>query len=135
MPARLFVDKIEENQIGGWTTNLTRIKHNLSVVKQTIEGVLSQVPAGVLLPTAIYHVGRYVVIFQTDRSMQNARMAFIDYQIDLQSNFDHFADFLTPKTVGGFHKIQEIIKQKPQTELDLFILSEDPLFFQTGSHN
>lgn len=135
MAARVFVDKIEERGIGGSTTSLLKIKHNLSVVNQTFEGIMAQTKGLPGIPLAMFHIGRYAVIFQSDREGINARMAFIDYQVDLDENFDHFADFLTPKIVSGFRKLQTIIEQKPDTELEVFILSEDPLFFETESQN
>jgi len=127
--ATILVDKIAENNIGGFTTDISKIKHNLTIAKQTIEGILDQTIGRSGIPTVMFHLGRYAVIFQIDRDQSNARMAFIDYKINLDDNFDHFADFLSPQAVAGFHKTQQIIAKKSLEELDFFVLSEYPLMF------
>ncbi len=135
MVGRLFVDKMAAHDLGGHTTNLLKMKHNFSVVNQTMEQIVSQVPDNGSIPTGVYHVGRYVAIFQFNKDLTMPHMAFINYEVDLQKHFDHFADFLSPKTVAGFYKMQQIIAKKPEAELNLFVLSDDPLIFQKFLEN
>ena len=135
MVARLFVDKIEKFEIGGFTTNLQKIRHNLSAANLTTDIIFAQTPNNGSIPTVMFHLGRFVAIFQSNRDLTNAKLAFINFEIDLDAHFDHFADFFTPKIVGGFHKTQQIISLKSQDELDLFVLSDDPLIFQKSQEN
>ena len=61
--------------------------------------------------------------------------AFINYQTDLDGNFDAFADSFSPKAVSGFHQLKEKIKLKDQSELTRIELSDNDSDFVIAYQN
>ena len=131
----LYIDKLELFDKGGYTKNLLKIAYNLNKFNISKEKLLSGVTEKTIVPTTIFHAGKYVVIYQFDRDFTKGNMAFINFEIDLDENFNIFADSLTPKTVAGFHQMREIIKSKGFNYWQLVELSDNPAFFEIQSQN
>ena len=72
----------------------------------------------------MFDAGKYIVILQFDKDLSKGSMHFVNYEIDLESNFDLFADTMIPKSVAGFHKLQERIKGKDITSLSPVLLTD-----------
>ena len=124
----LFVDKLEPMDLGGSTTDLAKIRYALKKHKLIIEDIIENAPQHVSWPTGVFHAGKYIVIFNFNRDFTTGNLAFINHTVDLQKNFNAFADCLTPKTLGAFNKMQEIVKRKSSEALSSVVLSDGPLF-------
>lgn len=129
----LFVDSLEAFGLGGTTRDLTKIRFALSKFNLDVENIIKTTVTD--LYTGIFHAGRYVAIFQFDKEFTKGQLAFINYETNLDSHFDIFADTLTPKTVAGFFKMQQIIKSKDAVQLNLVELTNEPIFFNPISEN
>ncbi len=131
----LFIDKLEKNDIGGFTTDLRKTEYILAVHKLSFEKILKDTPKTVEIPSGIFASGKYVVFFNMSWDLKNVKIGFINYKVDLDENFDVFADSMSPKAVAGFHKLKEQIKQKEQSELNKFELSDNDLDFEIAYGN
>ena len=120
----LFVDKIIENDLGGYTTDLHKAEYILAVHGLTLEQIISQTPRTTKIPSGGFISGRYVVMFNISWDLNHVNIGFINYQIDLDKHFDVFADCMSPKSVAGFNQFRERIKQKDQSELNRTQLSD-----------
>jgi hypothetical protein len=58
----LFVDKIEENDFGGFTKDIRKINYNLAKYKLSIEDILQRSPQ-TDYPVVVFRAGQYVAIF------------------------------------------------------------------------
>lgn len=121
----LFVDKIIENDLGGYTTDLKKAEYILAVHGLTFEKILGQTSRTTKIPSGGFISGKYVVMFNLSWDLNHVNFGFINYQIDLDKHFDVFADCMSPKSVAGFHQFKEKIKQKGQSELDEIQLSDN----------
>lgn len=121
----LFVDKVEKYDLGGTIKDLKKAEYFFAVFGLTLEKILSQTPKTTEIPSGAFICGKYVVMFNISWNLKNVSIGFINYQIDLDKYFDVFADSLSPKAVVAFHKLKEQIKQKDQTELNKFELSDN----------
>ena len=120
----LDVDKIHPNDIGGETHDMKKINYTLAMFNLTKEKLMSEVSKKTIIPTLMFHAGRYVVICQFNLEFTKGQMAFINFQIDLDKNFDHFADSFSPKTVAGFHQMQKTIENRGPEYWELVELVE-----------
>ncbi|MDG2431741.1 hypothetical protein [Flavobacterium sp.] len=131
----LFVDKIEEFDLGGFTTDIRKAEYILAVHKLNFEKILSETPKTTELPSGMFISGRYIVAFNISWNLKNVNIGFINYQTDLDKHFDVFADCLSPKAVAGFHTLKEKIKLKDQSELNKIELSSDNSDFVIAYRN
>src|SRR5688572_26315801 len=121
----LFVDKLEKYDLGGSTKDLKKAEYILAVHGLTFETILNKTPTTTKIPSGAFASGKYVVMFNIAWDLKNVNFGFINYQTDLDKYFDVFADTLSPKSVAGFHKLKEEIKQKDQSELNRIKLSDN----------
>jgi len=121
----LFVDKLFPHEIGGLTRDINKIKFNLVKVNIKQTELLNSLPKNDAIPTTMFEAGKYICIFQYNKELTEGSMAFFNYEIDLEKNFDSFADTLTPKVVGQFHEMQKRIGQSNLQNLNSVHLSND----------
>ncbi len=121
----LYIDKIEKFDLGGFTTDLKKAEYILAVHNLTFEKILSKTPKTTEFPSGMFASGKYIVSFNISWDMEKVNIGLINYQIDLENNFDVFADCMSPKAVAGFHTLREKIKLKDKSELSKIELSDD----------
>ena len=121
----LFIDKLEEHDLGGFTTDLKKAEYILAVHGLTFEKILSETPKTTELPSGMFSTGKYVVAFNISWDLKTVNIGLINYQTDLDKYFDIFADTMSPKAVAGFHKLREKIELKDQKELNKIELSDN----------
>lgn len=121
----LFVDKVEEYDLGGFTTDFTKAEYILAVHGLTFEKILSKTPKTTGLPSGMFATGKYVVAFNISWDLKKVNIGLINYKIDLVKYFDVFADSMSPKSVAGFHQLREKINLKNQSELNEIELSDN----------
>jgi hypothetical protein len=128
----LYVDKLESDEKGGFTTDLSKIEYNIKTLGINKDNLLASIGTN---PILIANLGKYVFVYKFSPDFKFGTMAFINYQIDLDENFNVFADTLTPKSVQVFHEIQEKIKLKDSHQLNSVELSDNSLLFQKLAQN
>ncbi|GGZ65298.1 hypothetical protein [Mesonia mobilis] len=121
----LFVDKLEKNDLGGSTTDLKKAEYILAVHGLTFKEILAKTPKNTKFPSGAFTSGKYVVMFNIDWDLKNVNFGFLNYKIDLDENFNLFADCFSPKSVAGFHTLKEQIKNKNHLELNKTKLSDN----------
>ena len=121
----LFVDKLEKYDLGGFTTDLKKAEYILAMHNLTFDKILSETPKTTKIPSGMFSSGKYVVAFNISWDLKDVNIGLINYKIDLDKYFDVFADAMSPKSVAGFHKFKEKIKNKNQSELNKIELSDD----------
>jgi hypothetical protein len=121
----LFVDKVEKYDLGGFTTDLKKTEYILAVHGLTFDKILSKIPKTTELPSGMFASGKYIVSFNISWDLKNVNIGLINYKTDLDKHFDFFADSMSPKSVAGFHKLREQIKDKDQSELNKIELSDN----------
>lgn len=121
----LYVDKLQPNDLGAITRDINKIKHTLGKLNVNVNELIDSIADHTVIPTSMFDAGRYIIIFQFNRTLTSGSMAFFNYTIDLKKNFDSFADSLSPKVVAGFYEMQKHIQQKSDKELSSVELSED----------
>ncbi|MEO6284031.1 MAG: hypothetical protein ABIN80_18695 [Dyadobacter sp.] len=128
----LFVDHFQESEIS-FVSDLRKIRYNLSVFGILMEEILINVPEKVL-PSSVFHAGRYIVVLQFERDITSARMHFVDYHLDILMSMHQFVRNMSPKMFKGIAKMQDLISQKSDVELAEFELSDDHQLFDALSH-
>ena len=128
----LYVDKLESDEKGGFTTDLSKIEHNISTLGLNKAKLLASIETN---PVLVSNLGKYVFIYKFSHDFKSETMAFINHEIDLDENFNIFADTLTPKLVQAFHEIQEKIKMRDTDQLQHIDLSDNSLLFQSFFEN
>ena len=122
----LFVDKLIPNDFGGITNDLKKAEYILAVHNSSFEKILNQIPETTKIPSGMFGSGKYIIAFNFTRDLSFVNFAIINYSIDLERNFDAFADSnFSPQSMAGFKKIQEQIKQKKLSELNKINLSNN----------
>ena len=121
----LFVDKIIPNDLGGITKDLKKAEYILAVHNQSFEKLLSKIPQTTKIPAGMFGSGKYIICFNFSRDLSTVNFGIINHNIDLETNFDAFADSFSPKSVAGFYEIQKQLKSKKETELNSIELSEN----------
>ena len=132
---KLFVDKIEEHNLGGFTTDLKKVEYNLATHGITFEKILNDTPKSTEIPTGMFTSGKYVIAFNISWDLKKTRIGFIHYNIDLDKNFEICAYSISPKSVGAFHKLREQVKNKEKIELNKIELSDNELEFEIAYNN
>ena len=131
----IFVDKLSPNGLGGKTSDKRKIEYILACYSLSFEKIFNQVKSDVDLPSGAFHAGRYVAFYWIDSDLKRTNLTLVDYAIDLDENFDDFADALSPQAVQGYHTLSEIIKQKNESELSEVILSDKDDDFEIAYRN
>ncbi len=131
----LFVDKLDENQLMGIINDKRKAEYLLSLYNMSFEKILSEISINAKLPSGMFHAGKYVVSFNFERDLSKVNFGIISYEIDLDSNFDTFADCFPPKAVAGFHQMREIIKKKNLVDLNKVELSMNDFDFEVYYQN
>lgn len=121
----LFIDKIEEFDLGGFTTDLKKAEYILAVHNLTFEKILSETPKTTEIPSGMFASGKFIVSFNISWDLKKVNIGLMNYQMDLDKYFDVFADCMSPKAVAGFHTLREKIKLKNKSELSNIKLSDD----------
>lgn len=130
-----FVDKIEENDFGGFTKDIRKINYNLAKCKLSIEDILQRSPQ-TDYPVVVFRAGQYVAIFNCKRDLSHVQLAFINHTINIQEHFNAFADSFTPKTIPAFDEIRKKIKKaSDELKLQKVALSDNELIFKEVFHN
>lgn len=125
----LFVDKLVPNDLGGLITDMKKAEYILAIHKISLEKILKEMGPNVKIPASMFGSGNYIMAFNFSRDLSNINFGIINSSIDLDENFDPFADALSPKAVAGFHKIQQEIKAKKDSEKTQYELSDNPSDF------
>ncbi len=131
----LFVDKLEEFELGGFTTDLRKAEYILAFHGLTFEKIVSQTSKTAELPSIIFASGKYVVVLNISWDLNDVKIGFINYKTDLDTYFDVFADSMSPKQVAGFHTLREKIRIKDKFELNKIELSDDKSAFEIAYQN
>ncbi|WP_438967242.1 hypothetical protein [Flavobacterium sp.] len=134
----LFIDKLEKFELGGFTTNIRKAEYILAVHGLTFESILSTIPKSTKTPFGMFASGKFIVTFNIQWDLKYVNIGFINYETDLDKNFDVFADTFSPKSVAGFYKLQTELKEKVKNNeinLDKIELSDDNLDFEIAYEN
>lgn len=131
----LFVDKLEKYDLGGFTTDINKAEYILAMHNLSFDKILSETPKTTKIPTGMFASGRYVVAFNISWDSKSVNMGFLNYNIDLAKHFNLFADAMSPKSIAGFHKFKENIKNKEQSELKKVELSDNDSDFVVAYGN
>lgn len=126
----LFIDKVEKFDIGGFTTDIRKVRYILATQNLTIESILDNTPRTTKKPALMLIIGRFVVYVAISWDLKNVTSAFINYTVDLDRNFNTFADTLSPKAVAQFHLLKEEIKELDKQYLNSIELSDDEQLFE-----
>jgi len=121
----LFVDKIFPKNLGGTTNDLKKAEYILAVHNLSFDKILMESSGHKNIPSGMFPTGRYIVCFNISRDMSNVNFGFINHKINLIRNSDVFADCLSPKAVAGFHKFQEQLKSKSDSDFNNIHLSDN----------
>lgn len=131
----LFLDTIAPNELGGLTTNLRKAEYILAVYKTSFEEILNKTPKTTQVPTVMFGSGKFIIVLNLPWDLKSVNLGVINYNIDLDENFDIFADCLSPKTVAGFHKLKEQLKNKDQSKSKNIELSDNDSNFEIAFQN
>ena len=125
----LYVDRIISPNIGGFTYDLKKAAYIFATQGYTIKELLSHCSKNAKIPTGMMPIGEYIAVYNIAWDLSRVAVGFIKYNISLDENFDHFADLLTPKSVAGFHMLQEELRLNKQQQLTIVELSTDDIPF------
>lgn len=131
----LFIDKLIVNDLGGITNDLRKAEYILAVHGWTFDEMLKNSSPTAKIPSGMFGTGRFIVAFNIAWDLSNVNFGFINCNIDLVKNFDTFADCMSPKSVAGFHKLQEELKLKKQSESTKIELSDNDSDFEIAYRN
>ena len=121
----LFVDKVIPNDLGGITNDLKKAEYILAVHGMFFKQILDKTPSSTKIPSGMFGSGKYIIAFNIERDLSHVNFGIINHQIDLDKNFNAFADSFSPKSVAGFHKIKEQLKSKTESEKNKISLSNN----------
>ena len=121
----LFVDKIIQNELGGIINDLKKAEYLLAVHKTSFKEMLDRIPETTKIPAGMFGSGKYIIAFSFSRDLSIINFGIINSKINLDENFDAFADALSPKSVAGFYKIQKELNNKPASEKNQIELSDN----------
>jgi hypothetical protein len=131
----LYVDRLIENDLGGITTDIRKAEYVLAAHGWTFEEMVKKSSPTAKIPSGLFGTGSYIVVFQISRDLSHVNFAFINYYIDLEKNFDAFADCMSPKTVAAFHKMQVEVQRKELSQISNIVLSDDESAFEIAYRN
>lgn len=131
----LFVDEVKPRGLGAIITSKRKAEFVLAVNNLKIEQIIYETPSHMENSTSLLHMGRFIVVINIKRDLSFLQISFMNYEIDLDKNFNAFADTFSPKFVAEFYRLKEIIKSKTEEELNRIELSEDDLEFEIAYRN
>jgi hypothetical protein len=131
----LYVDKLELFGIGGFTKDLRKVEYILACHNKTFDSIIKSTPISTEVLSAMFGSGKYIIVFKFNRDLTGVSFGIINSEIDLEENFNSFADLLPPKAVAGFHKLQMQLKEKKRNELNTVEISDDNLDFEIAYRN
>lgn len=131
----LFVDRIEKNDLGGFTTDVRKAEYILAVNNLSFEKILGTIAKTTQNPSGAFACGKYIVMFNVAWGLESVNIGLIDYQTDLDKYFDVFADSMSPKSIAAFHQLRERIKLQDQSELFNIELSDNDSDFEIAYRN
>lgn len=131
----LFVDKLITNDLGGVTNDLRKAEYILAKHGWTFDEMLKNSSPTTILPSGMFGTGRFIVAFNIAWDLSKVNFGFINCNINLVQNFDTFADCMSPKSVAGFHKLQEELKLKKQLDSTNIELSDNDSDFKIAYRN
>ena len=122
----IILDKIYKNNTGGYSRDLKNCELILKYHGKNFDDIILSNPTA-KYPTIVFTSSYFVVFASVTRDKTRSEISFLNYSIDLDSNFDLFADTMSPKMISAFHTLkQSIIKQEKLNQLDVYNIS----FFQ-----
>jgi hypothetical protein len=131
----LHVDKLQPDDLGGGTKDMEKIRHVFNKLNIDFDELKKTAPHNIPNPFGALNAGRYIVIFQFNKTFTKGSMMFMNYKTDLSKHFDSFVDTLPSKVVADFYKMQILIRQKGVDALNLVQLTDEPLLTQRVSRN
>jgi len=131
----LFLDIIVDYDIGGFTTDLKKAEYILAMHELSFDMIIKTAPKENELPSGMFPSGEYIVIFNLDWDIKNVSIGLIKYNVDLDKNFDIFADNMSPKSVATFNELKQRISQTDKSELNKIELSDSESDFEIAYEN
>ena len=131
----LFLDIILNYDVGGFTTDFKKAEYILAMHDLSFDKIIKTAPKENELPTGMFPSGEYIVIFNLDWNITDVSIGLIHYNVDLDKNFDIFADHMSPKSVASFYELKQLISQKEQSELTKIELSDSESDFEIAYEN
>lgn len=134
----LFVDKLEKFELGGHTQDKRKAEYILACHNKTFMGILNTISKTTKIPTGMFESGKYIISFNIDRDLSNVNFGILNSNIDIEKNFDVFADCFSPKFITAFHKLQIQIKEKIKNqgqEMSVIELSDNQQDFEIAYKN
>jgi len=129
----LFVDTLKANGLGGTASNPVKVRFALAKFNLTVDKIIAQSDKDFY--TGMFPAGRYVAIFQFNREFTKTQIAFINFEINLETHFNVFADTFTPQILSGFTNLQQQIRSKGPNQINLVKLTDEEIFFNPISEN
>lgn len=126
----LFVDKLYAKGMGGATTDIRKVEYILAADGASISSILKKVPKTTETPGGMFTLGKYIVYYILGRDLSFVSLALINHQINIEDNFDAWADELTPKSISMFHKLKQELEQRESSSFYPVELSDDELLFE-----
>jgi hypothetical protein len=102
---------MRSDQLGGYTTDLAMIHLNLAQIGLTVEQLMSKTNPGAG-NTFFYSAGGYVAIIQFKEGFTKPNMSFIHFSVDIEKNYDVYAEYYAPSHLKAIHQTQQKIKEK-----------------------
>lgn len=133
MSTIIFLDYIQSNTIGGYTNDKRKVEYALSLFGLTFNEVLAKCSKDTKFPTFMFGVGQYVFLLNISFDLTITKMGLIHYSVDIEKNFDSFADFLEPKIIRDFYNFSNILKDKKDKKT--ILLSDNELQFEVSFQN
>ena len=120
MNITIFVDKIDTNGLGATINNKQKAEYLLAMTGKSFADILNQTDKSVKIPSGGFGVGQYVVLFNISWDLTIFNFGIINANIDLDINFDAFADSFSPKAVAAFHQLKTELKLKNSSKTVVF---------------
>jgi len=125
---KIFVDKILPNDLGAITDDTHKIEYILAVHNKSLENILKQIVNSASIPNIMFSSGKFIFIlnFKTNPSALN--LCLINYETEIDKNFNAFGNSFSLKSISGFKRIQKELKQNAslnQIDLNKIELSDN----------
>ena len=128
MTDTIFIDTLYPESSGGIIKDIRKAEYLLATNGISIESFVRDFPNKETIPSGGFVKGEFVILFNIDRNIKGANVAVINSKIDLDSNFDAFADSMSPKAVSGFHQLKRQILSGQTPEVNVLLSSSDQDF-------
>lgn len=101
---KIYVDKIELNDLGGQTTDIRKVQYNLALFGISLYELVSSTDSYNI--SFVFGHGKYVFFVFMTRDYKKAQMSALHADVSIDDHFNSFADNLTPKSVQSYHELQ-----------------------------